>query len=403
MNTHPMSHQSSQQANRYTLFIDSIHEKLTKSKVQSILERFANIVSIHLPKIKKGKKKVLMGYGTVAVEDHLSFSNLISEEILIKGKRVHIEPFNLETDDLEEKHQQYMNRLVFASNVPKKITASDIKNLFEERFGAIVSCSKSVTATGRIKPFGFIVFQSTESAVLCAQQKVVLGDNFAISVRRFEEDKPSNVKKVQDRKQRVKAKMLQQNNSGFGSNKNDSEPIEIQDDFMGKKIEGTISQDRSGLFASKLDSSLRGLQGTCQEISNPVLTGTTRCTFPSSRVRKVKLVSEYPKYEKTSLSDQFKNFYAEMQKAYDFQRHLCFHPYEKSSPVSDRFPLQGNTFLFKNRVTNNAQKIDHTTDCHLRKRIIKKVEKNHNFRNLRINRAPSDVPHARYGSAPCYF
>lgn len=385
MNSQTLSQPTSQQANRYTLFIDSIHEKLTKSKVQSILERFANISSLHLPKIKKGKKKVLMGYGTVEVKDQLSFFNLISEEIVIKGKRIHVETFDLENDGIEEKHQQYLERLVFASNIPKKITASDIKNIFEEKFGPIVSCSKSITATGRIKPFGFVVFQSTQSAAKCAMQRVVLGENFAISVRGFEEEKPSDNKKVLDRKQRIKAKVLQENTSGIDIRKKIGEQVStnINAELMEGSIEGLISQDRSKDSESKPESSPRGFDKTFREKSNPVLTGTTRCTFPSTCVRKDKRFSEYPKYE-SSLSKQFRNFYTEMQQAYNFQRHLYVQTYEKNNYVSISYPLQGYISPLQKRATNHA--LDNSSDCHLRKTLIRKIEKNHNFRNLRINK-----------------
>lgn len=399
MRNSPTHTQLSQSAPRLTLFIDSIHNKLTKTKVISALERYGNIDYVDLPKTKKGKKKVLIGYGLIQARDKFSFNNLLTQEIYLKGKRLHIEAFNFESDTLEEKHQSYLNRLIFVSNVPKKMTPEDLHTLCTENFGAVYSASKSVTATGRIKPFGFIVFQEEKSALACAKIEILVGDSYALSFRLFDEEKPDESIKDQDKEKREEAKDLKKKNSDSEENSkrksssgNSSHGIEEHD--LRAHVSGinqNTQQDRQGGSPNIEDNSPlsleRGEEGEEEKVNPSHTHGNTQSTFPPSRVASQYPYSRLRAYE-SDISYEFQRFCREMQEAVHFyNQHYPFNMYEQYYHFSNLYPAFGfeDPSLSQNGDTNEDSNDDIKT--HLRRRIIRKVRKNHGLDNVRFNKA----------------
>lgn len=391
-----ISNSNSNSASRHFIYIDSIHQKLTKSKVQAALERFANIANLNLPKIKKGKKKVLMGYGTMEVKDTFSFKNLLSQEIYLKGKKIHLESFDFERDTMEAKHRSYLNRLVFASNVPKKMSNEELKNICQAHFGPVYSTSKSVASSGRIKPFGFILFQTEESATASSLAGILVGDNYAISLRKFDEEKPCETKKVQDRFKRETAKKIQKNssadasekrksssgNSSYGIEENDLRSEEVR---RTEKINTMTNQQGGSFVLENAPVSLEREEEEEEEEKETNRFGNTRNTFPPSRVTRYPYSRLRP-YESEN-SHEFQLFCQEMEEAVNIANNeYPFNLYEQYYYFSRLYPSFGfqDSFLSQNGDTSDAE---NHRKSHITRKTLRKVRKNHDWGNVRMNYA----------------
>lgn len=396
--SHQINHPQVESASRYMLFIDSLHPKLTQGKVESALAKFGNLASIDLPKIKKGKKTILQGYGTLEVKDKLTFFNFLSQDISIKGKRIFFEPFDPNKDTIDSSHNNYLKRLIFVSNVPKKFSDTELKLAFQSHFGPVHSAYKSVTATGRVKPFGFVVFKDPQTAKICAESGVLIGENFAITVRRYEEDKPDESKKSKDKKIReiameIKGKKCSSKNSSNGIEENNLN--DLRGNFE-------IIQDRRNKGSFENKASIDSVNKQEEEKSRRIKRkeNFTQSTFPPSTVKKTAPYCGYRTYE-SDLSLQFEKFFEQLelqvnqmtQNHQDIQQiPLQFYEnyYQFSNlyhPVRANYPY--NLPQNRNADLNDEQSDDNSSleevEPHLKNELKKNIEKNHRFGNLRLN------------------
>jgi RNA recognition motif-containing protein len=161
------------------LFIGKVSKKITKALLESKLRAigdYANLVIINKP-----HKSFMYVFFEVEYEDIAS--KFLLKPILMKGKEHYVQ--------VSHKSQAQDSSLnfhkVFLSNIPVKLTDSELRNFFNTNFGEVISAFSIKNDRGHSKGYGFLDFKHQKDAEEVISAKKILFKGKIIIAKKFQQ------------------------------------------------------------------------------------------------------------------------------------------------------------------------------------------------------------------------
>ncbi len=162
-----------------TIHCGNLSLKTTSSELKGIFKDF-KISKVTMKKSPNGQYAYAFvsfehGEDLDSVLDALNYTDLHEKEIIMSKYTY--------------KSKRAENGNIFVNNLPKELKSNDLSDLFKI-FGKLVTCKISLDSQGRSKGYGFVKFESSESAVEAVEncKNVKIGDK-VLKVELYNPDK----------------------------------------------------------------------------------------------------------------------------------------------------------------------------------------------------------------------
>ncbi|KAG6602210.1 Polyadenylate-binding protein 5, partial [Cucurbita argyrosperma subsp. sororia] len=187
------------------VFIKNLDASIDNKALHDTFATFGPILSCKVAIDSNGQSK---GYGFVQFENEISANIAIVRlnGMLLNDKQVFVGHFIRRQERIQANGSTFTN--VYVKNLLETTTADDLKNLFATH-GAITSAVVMTDSKGKSKCFGFVNFQSPDSAAAAVEMLngTILGDEKVLYVARAQ--------KKLEREAELKAKFEQERKSRF--------------------------------------------------------------------------------------------------------------------------------------------------------------------------------------------
>ncbi|XP_042052374.1 polyadenylate-binding protein 1-like isoform X2 [Salvia splendens] len=143
---------------RTSLYVGDLHPDVVEKDLTDKFSRVAPLLSVHLCRHKPSGRSLCYAYVNFWLPCHAFNALKCVNHTLLKGKPIRV-MWN-ERDPVARKNN---NGNLFVKNLDKSITSLLLEEVFS-KYGSVVSC-KVASENGISKGFGFVQFESEESAV----------------------------------------------------------------------------------------------------------------------------------------------------------------------------------------------------------------------------------------------
>lgn len=401
---------------RYICYIDLINQDLSYDILSLELQKISKVEILELKFPKKdvsGKITILDGYGLIEAKHKRDYDLLFDKEIFIQNFKIFIEPFDLETDSLESQRKSFLSRSVIASGFLDSFTLEKVKELFQRNFGVIYSINQFYKKTSlKEKKFYFIVFNDPESAKKCLDTHILIPrHSYPISVERFDPENPeSRNKKVRilefeneknyinfskkEKKIAIKSKSssFESSNGIKEQSLGTEEEEEEENSEEEEKMESgeisitplSIGIDHSGSEENYFDDDIQILEPRNQE----------SITLNTRNIQENSSSSSFNDNRSLPFSPDFRQFYREMEEALrEITQETPYQAYEDFYNFTQLYQNFNLHYPILQEMGLSDEE-DHGRKEHLKKNLVRRIEKNHDRRNLRFN-VPRNFNHKR--------
>ena len=181
---------------RVTLFVGGLAFTVTEKQLEGYFSQFSPVLKVIL--LRDRATGISKGYAFVTIQDGPGTQQITTQKNVISGRRVECEVASKKCEKVHS-NQERKRRKLYVSRIPPKLSDQQFESFFS-KFGKLRNCYiiKDMDSQTN-KPFGYVEFETAESAETVLRLKGELKINgWKIAVHNFKDKLEQREKKAPD-------------------------------------------------------------------------------------------------------------------------------------------------------------------------------------------------------------
>jgi len=226
----------------HVLFIGCLPPQTNENNLVKYLTKFGSITGIELGRDKK--LGFCLGFAKLKIQLNCLLNSFLSADLTFKTFKINIKECR-DPCHFEDLVSEMFKERVFISNLPKKWSNEEIKELFRQ-FGQVRSVLRVLSQQKKPQPFGYVHFYDIQSALDCIRQKFVYVQvkKKKIICQKYTYKRNKKKKSLNERKELKEVISHQKNNTR--NNTNDASP----EDSLNRNSKDKADQDEDDYIGS---------------------------------------------------------------------------------------------------------------------------------------------------------